>query len=66
MQRDRDIEIQQIRLFDVFTLEAVPVLDLEAIEDLLAMGLQIIHHLLQHRVAPGCAKFVCDFLRYGV
>jgi len=66
MQRDRDNEIQQFRLFDVFTLEAVPVLDFEAIEDLIAMGFQIIHHLLQHRVAPVCAKFVSDFLRYGV
>ena len=37
MQRDHDIEIQQFRFADVYTLEAVPVLDLEAIEDLIAM-----------------------------
>ena len=60
MQGDLHIEIEKIRLFDVLTLEAVAVLDLKAVDDLIAMGLQIIHHLFQQMVAPRFTGIVAD------
>ena len=65
MQRDGDIEIEQIRLFDVLTLQVVNVVVLKAINDGIAIGLQIIHHLLQYMVAPGFTGFLADVFRHG-
>ena len=57
MQCHRDIEIQQIRLFDVLTPQVVSIVGFEAIDDFIEMGLQIIHDLLQHMFAPDLAGF---------
>ena len=37
----------------------------EAIDDGFAMGFQVIHHLLQHMVAPGFAGVFADSSRHG-
>ena len=52
-------------LFDVFTLQVVDVVGLEAINDGIAIGLQVRHDLFQHVVAPSLTGFVADGICHG-
>ena len=65
MQRDCNIKIEQVGLFDVFTLQVVSVVGFEAIDDGVPIGLQIIHDLFENMVAPCITCFVADSFRHG-